>query len=230
MSSSSEEGWKQQRSQRLPAAAGPAWLCAALAEAAAAAAVRKAASPPSGRERSELVLLCTEQGWRGRPAELSLGALSTAGVPPGTGHLRWVRAQPPGTSCLREQRQPGQGPGHPGDGGTLSGLLSHPCLFGYRGLGPGLPCEVTQQVQPATHLQSSSRWRPSTFCHCSILTWSPPHTYLDPKPQRAWLWGQRGCRVPWAWQGWRLNLSSQSRWGPSPSAWRSAVWSPPRHT
>lgn len=32
MSSSSEEGWDQQRSQRLPAAAGPAWLIEAQTE------------------------------------------------------------------------------------------------------------------------------------------------------------------------------------------------------
>lgn len=53
--------------------------------------MRKAASPPSGRERNERVLLCSEQGGRGRPAPptqrptgLSLGALSTPSVPPGT--------------------------------------------------------------------------------------------------------------------------------------------------
>lgn len=74
MSSSSEEGWRQQRQPEASGHCRPAWLCEALAE----AAVRKAASPPSGQERNERVLPCTEQDRRGRPAPPTQRPLSSA--------------------------------------------------------------------------------------------------------------------------------------------------------
>lgn len=99
MSSSSEEGWRQQRQPEASGRCWPAWLCEALAEAAVGQQLcaRQHLHLLGERETSERVLLCTEQDRRGRPApptqrptELSLGALSTPSVPPGTSLLRWV--------------------------------------------------------------------------------------------------------------------------------------------
>lgn len=116
-------------------------------------------------------------------------------------------------------------------GRALNGLPFQPRFFGHCGLGPGLTC---------------LRWQGRCSCHIpveqlTVAPYPPPITALPllgvhcpscvpgSEPPKAELWGQQVFRVPWAWQGWQLTLSSPSQWGPGLSAWRCAAWPPPRH-